>query len=892
MSSFHRIRIWIRSFVCPEALEREIESEFQHHLELEIEKNVREGMNLRAARRKAIVDFGGVERFKEQTRAVRSTRSAEDVMTDVRMAFRRLGKSPGFSVLTVLTLALGIGATTAIFSVVSGVLLEPLPYDEPENLVYMNTYFLPESGYDFPEYAVGSPEYFDYKNATSSMEELAAVSTESVTITAGQGDPEVVRAGWVSPSMFTVLRTPPLLGRTLIEADGGAEPAAVTVLSYDLWQRRFGGDSTVVGQLVNLGVEVEEDAVPSEIVGVMPPGFSHPGPGIQLWAPLPLDPARTWRGGHWFTMIGRLARGVTFEEADAEVKAMMVQWAEIYPDHHVGHGLFMKPLLDHEVGDARATLLLLLGAVGFVLLIACANVASLLLARGEGRRREVAVRNALGAGRGRIVQELLTESFLLALVGGVVGLGLAWVGVQALLALEPGNLPRLEGIAMDGRVLAFTAGAVVLTTFLFGLMPALQEARSNPGDALREAGTRTTTGSQRMRFRKGIVVAEVALSVLLVVGAGLMARSFRNLLVEDAGFTSENLLFARFSLPAAEYTPEGTIQFYERLREGAGALPGVISASYSSRPPLLWNDQNGRFHIEGRPVTQTAPMCCVGSMVAVGAEYFDLMGISLVRGRYFEPDDDRVGGPRVALVDETAAYRYWPGEDPIGRRIGFGNQEENGWIEIVGVVESVTYDGPGLEFPTLYNPANQTPHFAARTRYLVLKTASEPAALVEGVRTVVRTLDPRQAIASTFTMQEIRGRSVARPRFILTLFGVFAGVALVLGAIGIYGVISYGVALRAGEIGIRRALGAEESAVLGMVLRQGLALTAIGLVMGLAGALAGTRILTGFLHEVSPSDPLTFLAVAGIILAVAALAAFFPARRASGVDPLEALRVE
>ena len=838
MSHFHRIRIWFRSIVCPDALERELEAEFQHHLELEIEKNVRAGMSLREARRKAIIDFGGVERFKEQTRDVRRTRSTENVLTDVRMAFRRLAKSPGFSLLTVLTLALGIGATTAIFSVVSGVLLEPLPYDEPENLVYMNTYFLPESGFDFPEYAVGSPEYFDYKNANRSMEEVAAVSTESVTITAGQGDPEVVRAGWVSPSMFTVLRTPPLLGRTLIEADGGTEPAAVAVISYDLWQRRFGGDSTVIGTLVSLGVEVEEDPVPSEIVGVMPPGFSHPGEGIQLWAPMPLDPARTWRGGHWFTMIGRLARGATYQEAETEMAAMMEQWAEIYPDHHVGHGLFMKPLLDHEVGDARATLLLLLGAVGFVLLIACANVASLLL------------------------------------------------------ALEPGNLPRLDGIGMDGRVLAFTAGAVLLTTFLFGLFPALQEAKSNPGDALREATLRTTAGSQRMRFRKGIVVAEVALSVLLVVGAGLMVRSFRNLLVERPGFDTEKLLFARFSLPAAEYDLEQTLVFYDQLLQRVEGLPGVVGASFTARPPLLWNDQNGRFQIEGRPVTQTAPMCCVGSNVAVGYGFHELMGIPLVRGRLFDQGDDRVEGPRVALVDEAAAARYWPGEDPIGKRIGFGNQEEEGWIEIVGVVGSVTYDGPGLEFPTIYNPANKTPHFAARSRYLVVRSAGDPGALVEGVRSVVRTLDPGQAIAGAYTMEEIQGRSLARPRFILTLFGVFAGVALILGAVGIYGVISYGVALRAGEIGIRRALGAEEVEVLGMVLKQGLGLTVIGLVLGLGGALAGTRVLTGFLHGVSPTDPLTFLVVAGVVMGVAVLAAFLPARRASGMDPLEALRVE
>jgi putative ABC transport system permease protein len=395
-----------------------------------------------------------------------------------------------------------------------------------------------------------------------------------------------------------------------------------------------------------------------------------------------------------------------------------------------------------------------------------------------------------------------------------------------------------------------------------------------------------------MRFRKGLVMAEVALSVLLVMGAGLMVRSFRNLLVEDPGFKTENLLFARFSLPASEYSPEGAVEFYERLAEGVEGLPGVVGASYTSRPPLLWHDQEGRFHIEGRPVAPTAPMCCVGSNVAVSEEFHELLGVPLIRGRLFGPDDDQPDGPGVAVVDEAAATRYWPGEDPIGQRIGFGRQEEDGWTEVVGVVGSVTYDGPGLEFPTIYVPANQAPPFASRTRYLVVDVGREPRALVDGVRSVVRALDPGQAIAGTFTMEEIQGRSLARPRFILTLFGLFAGVGLALGAVGIYGVISYGVALRAGEIGIRRALGAEEGAVMAMVFRQGLALTVVGLALGLTGALAGTRVLAGFLYEVSPTDPLTFLGVAGVILAVAALAAFFPARRASGMDPLEALRVE
>ena len=777
-------------------MEQELKDEILLHVELETEKNLRAGMSEAEARRKAMLDFGGVERYQEQTREARDTRALEDFLTDLRLAFRGLRRSPGFALVTVLTLALGIGATTAIFSVVSGVLLTPLPYDDPGKLVYINTYFLPESGYDFPEYAVGSPEYFDYRNATRSMEEVAAVSTESVTLMAGEGDPEVIRAGWVSPSMFTVLRTPPFLGRTLVEADGGAQPAAVTVLSYDLWQRRFGGDSTVVGRLINLGVEISDDPVPSEVVGVMPPGFSYPGEGIQLWAPLALDPARTWRGGHWFAMIGRLAGGVTFQQADAEMKVMMAQWAGTYPDHHVGHGLFMKPLMDHEVGDARSGLLMLMGAVGFVLLIACANVASLLLARGEGRRREVAVRSALGASRVRLLRAPLTESFLLALMGGVLGLLLAWLGVHVLLALEPGNLPRLGAIGVNGQVLAFTAVVVLLTTFVFGLVPALRESAPHPADALRESHLRVTAGTRRLLYRKGLVVAEVALSVFLVVGAGLMARSFRNLLFEDPGFNTENLLFASFSLPAADYTPEAALGFFHQLRDGARNLPGVVEASFLDRPPLLWEDQIGRFHIEGRPVAATAPMCCVGSVILAGRGFFELMGIPLVKGRFLSEDDQRPEAPPMALVDEAAARRYWPGADPIGQRIGFGAGWGDDMFEVVGVVGSVTYDGPGVTFPTLYIPADRAPPHAVRSRYLVLKTETEPEAVVDGVRRIVRAIDPKQAVASTITMDRIEGRSLARPRFVLTLLGVFAGVALVLAAIGLYGVISYGVALR------------------------------------------------------------------------------------------------
>ncbi len=889
-----RLRLWLRCLLRPGALEREIRDELLLHLEMETEKNLRAGMTPEEARRKALIDFGGVERFREQAGDERPTRPLESLLTDLVGAVRGLHKSPGFAVVTVLTLALGIGANTALFSVVSGVLLEPLPYAESERLVYINTYWNAESGFEFEDYPVGSPEYFDYKNQNRTLESVAAVSTEPITVTEGVGEPEVIRAGWVSPSMFTVLRTPPLLGRTLVEEDGGAQPAQVVVLSYDFWQRRFGGDSTVVGRRMGLGMEVSEEPIRAEIVGVMPAGFGYPDRGIELWGPLRLDPARTWRGGHWFDMVGRLAGGVTFEQARSEMAAIMEQWAITYPDHHVGHGLQMRPLLEEEVGAARETLLLLMGAVGFVLLLACANVASLLLARGEGRRREVAVRAALGAGRGRLAQHVLAESFLLAAAGGALGLALAWMGVKGLLLLEGGAIPRVEVVGMDARVLAFTAGAVFLAILIFGLVPALREARVNPADTLREVGHRSTAAGARLRLRRGIVVVEVALSVLLVVGAGLMVRSFRALLAEDPGFSSRDLLFANFSLPAAQYEPEEAVVFFDALLARARMLPDVEGASLTTRPPLLWEDQNGRFHIEGRPAAPTAPSCCMASFLLVGEGYFETMGIPLLRGRLLGADDHRVESREVAVVDQAMAERWWPGEDPLGQRINI-SAGDGPYYEVVGVVGSVTHDGPGVVWPTFYLARNQSARnhpFSSLSAYLVLHTGGDPARAVPALRRIVGEMDPSLAIAATLTLDDAMRGAVAAPRFILSLMGLFAALALALAAIGIYGVMAYGVALRSGEIGIRRALGAGEGEVVGMVVRQGLAMAGVGVALGTAAALAGSRVLTGFLHEVSATDPLTYVAVAGAVLGVAALAAFVPARRAGGVDPMDALRIE
>jgi len=812
---------------------------------------------------------------------------------DVRYGIRNLARAPGFTAVVVLTFAIGIGANTAIFSVVSGVLLQPLPYDEPGDLVALWTRFTLESGYDFPKYPVGSPEYFDYLDQNHTMEHVAAVSTESLTITEGDGEPEIMTAGYVSSSMFAVLRTPPLLGRTLIEADDGAEPSPVYVLSYDLWQRRFGGDPAIVGQTLEAGIDMEY-GTGGEIVGVMPEGFAFPTPDTQLWTQLPLDRARTWRGGHWFSMIGRLAPGVSFEQAQAEMELLMADWAVEYPDHHVGHDLFVTSLLQDTVGDVRPALLLLFGAVGFVLLIACANVANLMMARSEGRRRELAVRKALGAGRGRLLQQLLTDCALLAVAGGILGVILSMIGVRALLALEGGTIPRVELIGLDARVLLFTSVVVMIATLVFGLVPASRGGGAGLQGAFSESGATATASRSRLRFRGGLVVAEVAFAIVLVIGAGLMVKSFRRLLQEDPGFRMDSLLVARFALPTSSYSAEQSVQFYADLQEQAEALPNVVSAAIVSDPPLLRSDVNGRFHIEGHEAAAAGEFCCIGGPVKVGNGLYETLGIELLQGRLID-ETDLPDGPLVANIDEELARTYWPNEDPIGKRIRF-LMTDGPWATVVGVVGNVKFFGLGARYPMYYHSYEQmvvwAEGFGAHSMSVVIRTDGDPLAVAGSFREMARGIDPDLPIVWMRTMDDIASASVARPRFLMTLLGLFAGVALALGAIGVYGVISHGVAQRTHEIGIRIALGAESGKVAGMVVRQGLTLALVGSAVGLAAAFAATRLMAGFLFNVSPTDPWTFAAVVGIILGVVLVASWLPARRASRVDPLLALRSE
>lgn len=825
----------------------------------------------------------------------RGTRSwfSSTVRQDIRYAFRNLRQSPSFSLIAILTLAIGIGANTAIFSVVNGVLLQPLPYEKPEDLVAIYTYWTPESGRDIPQYAVGSPEYFDYLDQNESMGSVAAISTELVTITAGDGDPEMVTGGYVSSSMFSVLKTPPLLGRTLIAEDDGATPIPVFVLSYRLWQRRFGGDPNVIGQILDVGLELDEVGSSGKIIGVMPEGFAFPTPTTELWTQLPLDRARTWRGGHWFYMIARLAPDVSYEQADAEMKTMMVNWAKAYPEHHTGHGLYMMPLLDDYVGEIRPALLLLLAAVGFVLLIACANVANLVLARGEGRRREIAVRSALGAGRRRIVQQLLTESLVLALLGGMLGLALSYLGIDYLLALEGGSLPRLELIELDGRVLLYTFAVVLATSLFFGWVPALHAASSDLTGAFKGGGRTATAGRERMLFRRVLTITEVALAILLVIGAGLMLKSFRRLLQEDPGFRIENLLTARLSLPSTDYSGEQATAFFLRLTEELESLPGVESAAVVSRPPLWIDRSASRFHVEGRPDLTPGELGLQASFVISSRGLFETLGIPLIRGRLLD-ETDRTGAPLAVVIDETMAERYWPGEDPIGKKIRFG-LSDGPWQTIVGIVGNARFDHLNQQHPTHYPAFEQTASWAdfmTRTMTVLVRTQGEPSALAGPFRESVRALDPNLPISRLQTMEDIFSREVARPRFLMTLLGTFAMTALILGAIGVYGVMSHGVAQRTNEIGIRMALGARRGEVSKMVLGQGMLLALLGVLVGLGAAYGLTRVLSGFLHKVSTTDPWTFASVSMVMLAVGLLSSYLPARRATRIDPLEALRYE
>ena len=809
---------------------------------------------------------------------------------DLTAAVRGLRRAPGFAAAAVATLALGIGATATIFTVVNAVLLAPLPYAEPERRV-----MLWNSWPGFDKTWLSEQETVDYRRLSRTLAAVAAWSTGQANLT-GAGDPVRIGYAQVTPNTFTVLGAQPLAGRTFGEGEDREGADRVAVLSHRLWQAAFGGAPDVVGRTLYL------DGAARTIVGIMPPGFQLPtdfgedaAEPTQLWVPLFLDPASTDRGNHGYYGAARLAPGATPEQASAELRTMAADWTRegLYPaswDFHT----YAVPLEQEVRGAIRPVLLLLVAAVACLLLIACANVANLLLARAEGRQREMAVRAAIGAGPWRLATQLLTEGVVLALLGTVCGLALAFAAAQAIRAIDPASLPRLGVVGLDGRALAFTALVGAATTLLFGFAPMLRATRVQLTDALRDGSVSATAGGRRQRLRRLLVITETALAVILVTGAGLMIRSVDALQRVELGFDPANVLTMRVALPAATYeTPEAVVNVYERLLERVRALPGVERAGLMRSLPLGATIGDWGLAVEGYvPPEQGVNPKGDWQVISTGA--LEALGERLVRGRLFT-EADGMGAPPVALINETMARTYWPGQDPVGRRIRQGGPQRP-WITIVGIVGDVRHNGLEVAIKEkFYRPHGQfadTTGSAIRNMNVVVRTAGDPLALAAPIRAEVRAIDPSLPVASVRTMEEVVAGSMAQPRLAGSVLLLFAALALLLAAVGLYGVLAYVVSERRLEIGIRMAIGADAGDVRRMVLRQGLALAAAGLAIGTLVSLGLGRVIQGLLHGVSPHDPATFAVVPAVLVAAALLASWLPARRATRVAPIVALKSE
>ncbi|HEY3040199.1 MAG TPA: ABC transporter permease [Pyrinomonadaceae bacterium] len=806
----------------------------------------------------------------------------ETFIQDIRFGIRMLAKKPMFSIIAVITLALGIGANTAIFSVVNGVLLRPLPFKEPDRLMMIRETKLPQ----FPEFSVAPGNFLDWKKQNTVFERLVAYKGSSLNLI-GTDDPERLRALNVTEGFFAMLGAQPQLGRDFLAEEDQVGHNNVVILSYGLWQRRFSGDPKILNQTITLNRQAYT------VIGVMPATF-HFGSGeneLDLWTPMAFTEEQAQNhGGHGLVAIGQLKPGITVDQARAEMSAIAGRLAAQYPVD-IGWDVKIMPLLEFSVRSIKPALLILLVAVAFVLFIACANVANLLLARAAGRQKEIATRTSLGASRWRIVRQLLTESLLLSLLGGALGLALAKWGMDLLLTLAPPDLPRLNNVSLDGRVLAFTATITLLTGVIFGLVPALQSSKPNLNETMKDAGRGSTEGGRRQRIRSTLVVLEVATALVLLVGAGLMIKSFWQLQKVDPGFNPDNTLTVQVSLPKTKYPEESQqVAFFQQLIERVATLPGVQSAGAGHVVPLSGNDFVLAFEIDGRPPLQPGVTQST-NYYSVSADYFKAMGIPLRRGRVFTERDIK-DSPRVAVINETMAKKIFPDEDPIGKRITFDNRQKGNpeWFEIVGIVGDVKqYSLDQVTTMQTYEPYIQQT-FPYMT--LVVRTTGDPTNLNAAIRSEVLKLDKEQPTTNFKTLNEFFSISIAQQRFSVVLLGMFAVVALVLSAVGIYGVLSYAVTQRTHEIGIRVALGAGKRDVLRLVVGQGMLLTVIGVAGGLGAAFALTRLMASLLFGVTATDAVTFASVASLLLAVALLACYIPARRATKVDPLVALRYE
>ncbi|HET7696816.1 MAG TPA: ABC transporter permease [Vicinamibacterales bacterium] len=812
----------------------------------------------------------------------------ETFLQDLRFGLRTLAKNPGFAYVAIVTLALGVGANAAIFSVVNAVLLRPLPWSDPDRAVMIWSRWTA-----FDKTWVSDGEVNGYRQQSRTLADVGAWADGQVNLT-GDGEPERVASGFVTANLFSVLGAAPVKGRLFTAQEDVPNGPNVVILGYGLWVRRYAGDPSVVGRTIQI------NGAPYQVVGIMPAGFvlptdfQNPAPST-LWLPVQWNGSSTDHGSHSFYAAARLKPGVTVAQARDDLHGLARSWTEqgLYP-RQMQFDTVTLTLRDEVVGGVRRTLWLLFGAVGFLLLIACANVANLLLARAEARQREMAVRTALGAGAWRVIRQLLTESLVLATISGIAGLVLAAVGVRALAAWNPSSIPRVAGTTVDWRVLAFTMLLALMTTVIFSLAPAARILRSDLTESMKEGSANATTGGARRRFRDALVVAEMALAVVLLIGAGLMLRTLWSLQRIDLGFNPSGVLTMRIALPQAAYPqPEQVVGFYSRLMDRIRTVPGVTAAGAARVLPL--GSTIGDFGLRVDGYVPPPGTNAKGDWQIATDGYLQAMGERIVRGRGIEPTDTS-SSQLVALVNEEMARRYWAGRDPIGGRFRIGGRADRPWVTVVGVVGDVRHNGVTEVIKEKFYVPHTQWHLSVgnpiRSMTLVLRTSGAPAALAAPVREAIRQMDPNLPVADVREMDEVVGAALSTPTFMSVLLSIFAALALSLSAVGIYGVLSYVVSRRTREIGIRVAIGAGRARVLRMVLGSGVSLALVGIGAGLMLAFGVTRLLRGLLHGVTPADPSTFAAVAAALVGVAAMASLVPAWRASRVDPVIALKSE
>jgi len=878
-----------RSLANRGRVETELDKELRYHVERQTEENIAAGMNPREAREAASRMFGGVSQIEEECRDMRRTQHVENLLQDLRYAIRMLGKNPTFTVVIVLTLALSIGANSAVFSVIDGVLLKPLPYPQAERIA--RVFYRSTSYQKFP---LNPWDFLDFRARNRSFESFAVYTHADMQLSGAGGDPVKLSAFRISSGYFQVLGLHPAKGREFDFSEERPGNGNVVILSDRVWRNQFGAAADILGKKVLL------ESQPYTVVGLMPLRVDHPGNSynsvaygdtVDAWTPFTFDGNPNNRGSHYVEGIGRLKRGVTAEQAAADFNGLMTEMAT----HHEGDKgwtIYTVPLFQEIVGPVHKMLLVLLGAVGLVLLIACVNAANLLLARATARQREIAMRAALGASRGRLVWQMLTESLLISVMGGALGALLAIAGVRVLVAFLPAGFPRLDAIHVNGMVFGFTAAIALATGLIFGLVPSVQASRTDPQQRLRGGGRGSSGSGRQTRLRAALVVGEVGLACLLLVGAGVLLRSFVNLLKTDPGFRPEHVLTAEIALPDATYRDAAAVaDFYTRMLTNLSALPGTRSVGAGTDLPWTGYDENmGGFTIEGKTPPPNDEFHARYHTASPG--YFRAVGIPLVRGRFFD-ERDKKDSQRTLIINDVMARRYWPGEDVIGKRITFDDKpRDSDWFTVVGLVGDVK-DKPNSASaePAFWWPLMQQP-FAFRSMTIALQANTDPTLLAESVRNVVRELDPSLAVAHVRLMDRIADENFSTPRFALFLVGLFAGLALALAAIGIYGVISYSVSQRMHEFGMRVALGASSGSLLSMVMREGVLLAGTGAVIGIACALVFGGVMGSLLYGVSARDPLTLIGVGTIAVVTATLASLPSARRATAADPMTSLRAE